>query len=407
MSLNTSAHFAFAVTGLHWSGELNNTTPVPGKELTPEQRPYSRFESGRVGAGILRRCLAWGSFALIGVRCLELSTVSAAEVAPKFLGSQSCGTTLCHGGADEMHNQFVTWSRKDVHTRAPVTLTFTRSARIAEDLGIPPTHERCTICHDPFKNIPAERKGSEVGKNETVSCENCHNAAENWILTHTRTNLTTQQKINAGLRGLTNLYVRANTCIACHQNLDPALRKAGHPELIFELDGQSRTMPPHWKDEGRIRGAQAWLVGQAVALREAAAQSASANATDEARQRAAALAWLLGVAAEAKTADELAQDVAQQNWTEAEVRARLEKLAATPDSFARDVNVGEAVQRAERLTLGLERLLVALNLHTNTNLSPKIGNLFTNVQSRPEFSSATFAEGLKGFAAELNRVPAR
>ena len=72
----------------------------------------------------------------------------------------------------------------------------------------------------------------------------------------------------AGMRDLRNLYVRANACVACHQNLAPELLKAGHPDLFFELDGQSVAEPKHWRDEEPWSGLRQWLTGQAVALRE-------------------------------------------------------------------------------------------------------------------------------------------
>jgi len=70
------------------------------------------------------------------------------------------------------------------------------------------------------------------------------------------------------MRDLKNLYVRANTCVACHQTVATPLLKAGHPELIFELDGQCVSQPRHWREKTNWNGAQAWLIGQAVALRE-------------------------------------------------------------------------------------------------------------------------------------------
>ncbi len=70
------------------------------------------------------------------------------------------------------------------------------------------------------------------------------------------------------MRDLRNLYVRANACVACHQNLAPELLKAGHPDLFFELDSQSVAEPKHWKDEEPWSGLREWLTGQAVALRE-------------------------------------------------------------------------------------------------------------------------------------------
>src|SRR6185436_5698664 len=120
-----------------------------------------------------------------------------------------------------------------------------------------------------------------LAKLEGVSCESCHNASEPWLLTHTRIDVTYEQKVSAGLRDLKNLYVRANTCVACHQNIEPDLRAAGHPELAFELDGQCVSMPRHWAETNRLRGAQAWWIGQAVALREAAAQVARTKVSDE------------------------------------------------------------------------------------------------------------------------------
>jgi hypothetical protein len=334
-------------------------------------------------------------FALSLSHFLALAMVGAASVfageltAPKFLGAPSCASAMCHGGADEKHNQFITWSKKDFHTRAPATLSMSRSTRIAETLKIADatSDARCTVCHNPFQAIPAERKGPMVGRLEGISCESCHNAAENWLLTHTRTDLTHEQKVSAGLRDLKNLYVRANTCVACHQNLEPELRAAGHPELIFEMDGQTAAMPRHWTETNRLRGAQAWFVGDAVARRERVAQSNYPKVIDEQR-----------------SADDLARETAAQNWTAPEVRSRLDKLASTHDQFANASGSNELAQRAERLALGLERLLVALNLHKHPALSPKLDQLFKDVQSRPDFSARQFAEHLKAFETEWKKA---
>ena len=349
---------------------------------------------------------------MFGVWCLVFgpgaSTSHAADSSPKFLGAPSCSSSLCHGGADEKHNQFVTWSKKDFHTRAPATLSLARSARIAETLKIadPTSEARCTVCHNPFQAVPAGRKAPEIARLEGVSCESCHNAAENWRLTHTRTDLTHEQKVAAGLRDLNNLYVRANTCVACHQNLDPELRSAGHPELTFELDGQSASMPRHWAETNRVRGAQVWLVGQAVALREAVAQTANAKVNDDKRQRATALAALLGLSVDAQAADNLARDTAGQSWTETDVRSRLTKLASAQEQFAGAPDpASDQAQRAERLVLGLERLLVALQWQKQPTLSTNLDSLFKDVQSRPDFSPKKFAEHLKAFAEELKTVP--
>jgi hypothetical protein len=386
---------------------LNNTAGVPGKVLTPpdELRGEREQVSGSEGGRIKRRAVTCFLTFSVSQLLFIAATVHGGESAPaKFLGSQSCAASMCHGGADEKHNQFTLWSKKDFHTRAPATLSMNRSARIAETLKITDAASdvRCTVCHNPFQTVPAGRKDPRVGRSEGVSCESCHNAAENWLLTHTRTDLTHEQKVAAGLRDLKNLYVRANTCVACHQNLEPEVRAAGHPELTFELDGQCVSMPRHWRETNRWRGAQAWQVGQAVALREGAVQSAAAKVGSDVAQRASALAWLLGVPLAEKAADDLARATTGENWSAAEVRSRLHKLAETREEFANaSGSSGELAQRAERLVLGLDRLLVALGTNKNAGASAKLDLLFQDIQSRPDFAPTQFAEHLKEFESEL------
>jgi hypothetical protein len=357
---------------------------VPGKDITPKLR---------VAVAVCSLVLALGG--------------QAAEILPKFLGAQSCASSGCHGGADAKHNQNIIWAQRDFHTRAPATLSIGRSRLMEQTLKgeDATTDSRCTVCHNPFQSVPAERKGPLVQKLEGVSCESCHNAAENWLLTHTRTDLNYEQKVNAGMRDLKNLYVRANTCVACHQNLESDVRRAAHPELTFELDGQCVTMPRHWVETNRLRGAQAWLVGQAVALREAVAQQGGSNGTEASSQRIAALSWLLDLNADAKAPDDLARKVAQENWNAGDVKARLMKLAANSKVFENaPAGKGEFAQHAERLVLGLDRLTVALGINKNAAISPKLDALFKDVQSRPDFDAKKFARDLAAFEAAVKAV---
>ncbi len=117
------------------------------------------------------------------------------------------------------------------------------------------------------------RFASTAHADEGVSCESCHGAAGSWLRGHTRTDWNYAMRVTAGMRDLRSLYVRANTCVACHQNIDNDLLKAGHPTLVFELDSQSINEPKHWRDDDPSIGPRAWLTGQAVALREAAWRS--------------------------------------------------------------------------------------------------------------------------------------
>jgi len=337
------------------------------------------------------------------------------SVHPKFLGAQSCSSSSCHGGAGDNRHQYNIWSKLDFHSRSYATLTTARSARIAEALkiGDPTQSARCTACHAPFQTVPADQLAKDIDLKEGVSCGSCHGPAENWLRSHTRPDFTHQDRVHAGMRDLKNLYVRANTCVACHQNLDADLLQAGHPELIFELDGQAVSEPKHWREVTNWNGAQTWSIGQHVALREMSWQLTRAKSpSDDQINRWAALAWLLqgGEAAEPKPtaenlkrvqeqADQFARQTAAGGWSVEESKKTLHKLANTNDAF-RDSSVGRSLQsrRAERLVLALDRLVTALpELDNNEAVQAALKQLFKDVQSLPDFNPAQFSEHLSVF----------
>jgi hypothetical protein len=247
---------------------------------------------------------------------------------------------------------------------------------------------------------------------------------------HTRHDYTRTDRTAAGMRDLQNLYVRANTCVACHQNVDADILKAGHPELIFELDGQSVAEPEHWSAEKNGNGAQAWLVGQAVALREMSWQLANEKSpTENEINRWAALVWLVETATP-KNADEsrppislpeavkmarqiqpemdkMAREVAGETPETSDLRAILPGLAATSDSF-RDSSILQNLKarRAERLVLALDRLVAALpELKNNEPVQSALNQLFKLAQSVPDFDPKQFADVLQKFSEALVRQP--
>lgn len=279
-----------------------------------------------------------------------------------FLGQQSCSTSGCHGGAKR--NESITWAKKDLHSRAYATLTTARSARIAETLhiGDATTAGRCTVCHAP---MPAPYRA------EGVSCESCHGGGEPWLRPHTRSDYTHAERVAAGMRELKPLPARANACVACHQNVDADILAAGHPELIFELDGQSVAMPKHWREAVGVTGAQAWRAGQEAALREIAWQL-SRQPTEKLAAQREALAWLL---------NQCRADAEPATWVAA--------LAGSSAAFG-DAAVPRAVQarRAERLVLALDRLAP----------DAELGELFKLAQSLPDFDPVLFAAALRKFA---------
>ena len=354
-----------------------------------------------------------------------------AEAVAKFLGANSCANSSCHGGGGQNQNQFLVWSLKDFHSQRPAaTLTTARSKQIADALDIKnaTADARCTSCHAPLHEVPENLRGTDFKVSEGVSCESCHGPAENWLRSHTRADYTRADRTAAGMRDLQNLYVRANTCVACHQVVSQPLLKAGHPELIFELDGQSVAEPKHWSAEKNGNGAQAWLVGQAVALREMSWQLTQMHGRTELSQRMTetnlldrirALSWVLRNATDEQQgvqrfpedfesveiwADKLALATAVTPWSAQTTRENLTRLANLAPSFLVTQN-SQSIQarRAERLVLALDRLVAALPEYKNNGpVQSSLNQLFKLAQSVPDFDPKQFADALEKFSAALS-----
>jgi hypothetical protein len=351
---------------------------------------------------------------------------TGAETGAKFLGAASCAASGCHGGAGEMHKQFTVWQKLDHHSRAHATLTTARSARMAEALKINDalSDQRCTTCHAPFQDVPASAKAGNLAVSEGVSCESCHGAAEAWHRSHTRKDYTPADRVLAGMRDLENLYVRANTCVACHQQVDQNLLNAGHPELIFELDGQAVSEPKHWRESPSWSGPQAWLVGQAVALRESSWHLSRERAPAEsAVARWQALLWLVRTSAGEnpdwpswgplktdpsaanlgmvqKAADELAKRAAQ-SWPSGLNAKLLNKLSGSHAEFtAGGASTGTTARRAELVVLAIERLSLDA-IPASPQREAGLKRLFGDVQALPDFNAARFSKHLEEFHKTL------
>lgn len=338
------------------------------------------------------------------------------ESGAEFVGAVGCRSSSCHGGAGEKRSQYITWSQKDFHTRAYAILLDARSARIAEAIAIPEAQSsaRCTVCHSPFQSVGQTHLASTARPDEGVSCETCHGAAGSWLRGHTRSDWTYAMRVSAGLHDLRNLYVRANSCVACHQNIDNDILKAGHPTLVFELDSQSANEPKHWREDDPAIGPRSWLVGQAVALREAAWHSRTdSDPASDSQETSIALAWLLAKVTSAdpalpkisepassdleplqKAADELARRAASWNPTESTMSI-LRALVESDSEFvvAKDRTKEALFYRARRVVLALERL--------SENRDKELEALRADVQRHYDFDAAAFAEHLRAFRSKL------
>jgi len=354
------------------------------------------------------------------------------ETGGAFVGSIGCKSSSCHGGAGAKRSQYITWSQKDFHTKAFAVLLNARSERIAEGLGLPAAQAsaRCTVCHSPFQSVAASRLQRTAHPDEGVSCETCHGAASGWLRGHTRLDWTYNTRVAAGMRDLRNLYVRANACVACHQNLAPDLLQAGHPDLFFELDGQSVAQPKHWHDEEPWSGLREWLTGQAMALREMSSALASEPQNDAfSVARWDGLAWLCATATSAASipssvsppsstpgrsdftsmqtqADALARRASTSNWSESSARSLLVALASADTEFTAKGAANQLFgQRAKRLVLALDRLVNALNNNHGTPLKidPELNQLFQDVKSLYAFDPGIFASHLRTLREALDK----
>ena len=354
--------------------------------------------------------LRW-SFPLLIALCA--SAIASDESKGKFVGSVGCRSSSCHGGAGEKRSQYITWSQKDFHTRAYTILLDARSARIGEALNIaqPQSSARCTVCHSPFQSVSPDRLASTARPDEGVSCENCHGAAEPWLRGHTRSDWTYATRVSAGMHDLRNLYARANACVACHQNVDADILKAGHPELVFELDSKSNNEPKHWKEDDPAIGPRSWLIGQAVALREIAwaLNKSSPNDRSVTLEQMNALTWLLDKTAFGndlgrlsafigiqQRADEIAQQAAKWNPGHEQLLSILQTLASSDSDFAKGAG---GFYQALRLYLALDRLSIALNL--SSKLDKELNALRDDVQRHYDFDNAAFAKHLRAFREKL------
>ena len=350
------------------------------------------------------------------------------EIDGTFVGSIGCKSSSCHGGAGEKRSQFITWSRQDFHTRSYAILLDARSTRIAEAVGIgdAPSSARCTICHSPMQSIPPPRFAPAGHPDEGVSCESCHGAAGSWLRGHTRADWTYSMRVSAGMHDLRTLYLRANACVACHQNVDHDILKAGHPTLVFELDSQSINEPRHWTEPDSWSGARAWLTGQATALREAAWRArGDVDPAPDMQETSLALGWLLArvtmtepllpqVVEPAtadleplqKEADDLARRAASWNPTVDSTSAMMRNLAETDSEFVagKDRSTDALFYRARRLVLALDRLAAALNQNREVplKLEQEINLLRQDVAiAHGNLDAAKFAEHLRALRQKL------
>lgn len=341
----------------------------------------------------------------------------------KVLGSQTCISSGCHGGAGLDRGAANIFSRFDPHFNASATLTNGRSKAISRQLGIENAaeSESCIVCHSPMRQVPPSRLAAPPDGHKVVSgisCANCHGPEEKWLLSHTRPDYPKDALAQLGMRQLGSAYQRANNCVACHQNLSDDLVKAKHPALVFELDGLLVAEPKHWREAKGYSNIKTWLVGQAVALREAAAQAKrepGERRTAEieaikALLQATNTGWDDSAKDLVRAADDYAKRISGAAMDREQSRAMLSKLISNRTPFLTDAFAGVAKEYrswstgyyAERLTLAIDRLNQSVITSGQQELIAKapLKELFDAAKPPESFDAATTDE----FVQKLDQV---
>ncbi|MBC7821633.1 MAG: hypothetical protein IAG10_32505 [Planctomycetaceae bacterium] len=225
------------------------------------------------------------------------TVVAADEAPPKFVGSSSCATALCHGGLSGrkvVGAEFPLWAARDPHSRAYSVLLNDRSKQMAARLTLSnkTAHEsaECLNCHSPATALNAPTI-TDRAPPAGVDCERCHGAAELWLTPHKRKDWkarSAEEKSRLGFTNLADVLTRAKLCTECHvggpeRDVNHTLIAAGHPRLFFEFSTFHANWPKHWPrktDEnnhpvsvakpnapaspGSLFEAKLWAVGQVI-----------------------------------------------------------------------------------------------------------------------------------------------
>ena len=296
---------------------------------------------------------------------------------------------------------------------------------MARQLGIgnAADSQSCTVCHSPMSQAKSVSSAAGLDGHTIesgVSCASCHGPAEKWLLSHTRPDYPREALAKLGMRQLGSAYQRANQCVACHQNLTDELVAAKHPALVFELDGMLIAEPKHWKEDAGFSHTRTWLVGQAVALREAAAQAKR----EPSERRTAEIAAIIALLKASETgwddghedivgeADDFAKRISTIEFTDKQTREILAKLIAnqTPfqagafDRVAKEYRPWSTGYYAERLALALDRLNESIIASSQQEMIAKepLKALFDAAKPPESFDDNTTNE----FLQKLNQVTA-
>ena len=242
--------------------------------------------------GMVRRVCALAAVAaLAGPAAATDAYPLPQESGAIHLGVASCAGSTCHGAtrpfddSTVLQNEYVTWSKEDLHAQAYQVLLEEQSQRISKNLGRdkPPHEDKlCLDCHADYVVGQSDSGKSMQGRrfqlSDGVGCEACHGGAENWLGPHVAGTNTREENVAAGLYPTEDPTAAAKLCLSCHFGNDDKfvtheMMGAGHPRMSFELDTFTRIQPAHYEMDADYferkqvaSGVKTWAIGQAMAL---------------------------------------------------------------------------------------------------------------------------------------------
>lgn len=202
-------------------------------------------------------------------------------------GVSTCAGSNCHGSvlayqhSNILHNEYITWERKDAHSQAYKKMHSKQFADITKKLGLKAAYEEpaCLVCHASY--VPKKFQGKKFHMEDGIGCEACHGGSEKWLKTHTSKKATHKENVANGMYPNDDIVLRTRMCQSCHygnkhQFVSHDIMGAGHPRISFEMDTYSELQPPHFvqdKDYSERKTAyshvKVWAVGQVVAAEAA------------------------------------------------------------------------------------------------------------------------------------------
>ena len=214
-------------------------------------------------------------FLVFGAAGLSHAQIDSA----KHMGVATCASGVCHGKSVPdsksyaLLNEYRTWSREDLHSKAYKVLLNADSKRIARNLGLQSAHTAriCLDCHTD--NVSSDQRGPKFQISDGVGCEACHGGSEKWLDSHYEEGVSHQQNVSDGLYPSESPDERAAMCLTCHLGTGDKfathrIMGAGHPRLSFELETFTANQPGHYvvdedylKRKGDIHSVTMWVTG--------------------------------------------------------------------------------------------------------------------------------------------------